>query len=79
MATRHWSYWTEKNTGEVPVFAVADSLGVSDSTVMAYVAQRHGARYVGGTSRFLIWAEDARSLEEHFKQVHADPQPFRTA
>ncbi len=52
-----------ESTGEVAIGAVASDLSISEDEVMRFVTTRNGARYVGGTSRYLIWQEDAEALE----------------
>ena len=59
-----WRDHIQHRTGEVSVIPVAESLGVSVDAVMRFVKDRHGARYVGGTSQHLIWKEDAALMEQ---------------
>lgn len=63
-----WRDCIEKNTGEVATVTVAASLGIKESDILWFVRNKHGARYVGGTSRFLIWKEDAEELERQQKR-----------
>jgi viroplasmin and RNaseH domain-containing protein len=63
-----WREYIEKNTGEVSVLVVAESLDIPKDEVMDFCAKHHGARYVGGTSRFLMWKEDAEELGKQKRQ-----------
>ena len=60
---RLWRQYVE-TTGEVSVVCVSESLGIPVSQVLAYAENMHGARYVGGTSKCLIWKEDAARIEK---------------
>ena len=62
-----WRKNIERN-GEVSIIVVADSLGMSDNDVLAFANKHHGARFVGGTSVYLIWKEDAEEIERLLNQ-----------
>ena len=66
-----------EHTGEVSIVVVAESTGTSEESIRCFVSNRnksyfayegHGSRYVGGTSKSLIWREDAEEIERrgHF-------------
>lgn len=64
-----WRNNIEK-TGEVSVVAVSASLGVSEEYIIAHACGMHKCRFVGGTSKYLIWKEDAIRIEEILEKVH---------
>lgn len=67
MQSNNWREHIEAS-GEVSLTAVADALGMPDNDVLAFVNREgHGARIVGGTSKYLIWKEDAAWLERFLK------------
>lgn len=53
-----------ESTGEVSAVTVAESIGISVDDVLAQAEIGHGARYVGGISKYLIWREDAERIEK---------------
>ena len=63
-----WQDYIEE-TGEVSIMAVAESLDLSLEAILNHVSSLHGARYVGGTSQYLIWKEDAESLGRLYGEV----------
>ena len=56
-----------ESTGEVPATVVSDQYGIDLELVLAHAADGHGARFVGGTSKYLIWKEDAQQIDHLYR------------